>query len=105
MALVPVTELVAGQVLGADLCAADGQCLLAAGSVLDERVIAMLMLRGIDAVPVADANEPAAEREQLRDLLRERTARRFRNEAGHPLMQALHRSALEFLLKANGLDG
>ena len=101
---VPLEALGPGQVLAAELVDAQGQRLLAAGTVLDAATLALLARRGIAGADVVDAAELARERRARREQLVARLERRFRHGGRQPLMQALHREALSFLLAAGDLD-
>jgi hypothetical protein len=106
MARIAVTELAPGMLLAGELLDEEGRCLLAAGTTLTEKSIALLARRGVEHVVVREdtsALDPA-ERERRRAELVARIDKRFRYTQGHALMDALRESVIAFRLRESGLD-
>jgi hypothetical protein len=106
MTRIAVTELAPGMVLAGELLDEEGRRLLAAGTALTEKSIALLARRGVDRVVIREdmsALDPA-ECERRRAELVARIERRFRHAHGNALMDALRVAVIAFRLRENGLD-
>lgn len=94
-------EVVAGQTLGAEVCDAQGNCLLAAGCVLSERHLMSLANKGVTRVsvqqPVVVSEQEHSER---RAQIEQQLEQRFRKMQDQPQMLKLKELVLRYRLEA-----
>jgi len=88
-----------GAVLGRDVLDTRGRLLLGKGAVLDARARDFLRQRGIASVSVVDAAVLSSEEQAAWAAeIAARLARRFRQVADDPAMQALHQLLRDYRL-------
>lgn len=96
----PLEDVAAGQVLGADILDERGGRILASGAVLTEQMLDLLGRRGINAVSVTcEEKLSPAELDAKRREVAARLADMFRKVEGDPFMQEFRKILFEYRMR------
>ncbi len=90
MTLMLLSNIQPGATLARDVLDASGKCLLAAGTELSTKTLALLQRRGVKSVALSQENPLSAEQEEAwRQTMEQQLSWRFRQVQDDPHMQQL----------------